>query len=100
MEEGGVGEGEGGLSHLKWQTGASAPSEVMDIRHPQSPVWPSTSFHTDAPCAGPLRAESKQAGSPEITDASSLAPGGRDKTLVLVLMHLRVTFIRPRKLFI
>lgn len=76
MEEGGVRGGEGGLSHLKWQTGASAPSEVMDIRHPQSPVWPSTSFHTDAPRAGPLRAESKQAGSPEITDASSLAPGG------------------------
>lgn len=49
-----------GVSCLKWQTGALVPSDVMDTRHPQSPVWPSTSFHTDAPCTGLLRAKSKQ----------------------------------------
>ena len=49
-----------GLSLLKWQTGALVPSDVMDTQHPQSPVWPSTSFHTDALCTGPLRAKSKQ----------------------------------------
>ena len=50
------------MSCLKSQSGASVPSDVMDTRHPQSPVWPSTSFHTDAPCTGPLRAKSKQHG--------------------------------------
>lgn len=56
----------GVVSRLKWQTGASVPSDVIDTWHPQSPVWPSTSFHTDAPCTGPLRPKSKQQRSLEL----------------------------------